>query len=76
MQINLKNYQDQTFTCPNCNWTGKGSALTIENFSEEHFIVDFECPKCGEHIGSGQAELTTVNKVNPSQNKKRSDRSQ
>ena len=31
--------------------------MTIENISEEYAIVDFECPKCGEHIGSGQGNL-------------------
>lgn len=57
MQININTYQDQIFTCPNCNWQGKGSELTIENFSEVDFITDFECPKCGKPIGSGQASL-------------------
>ena len=57
MQINLNTYKDQSFTCPKCNWQGKGKELDIENISEEHWIIDFECPKCGEHIGSGQPDL-------------------
>ena len=57
MKIDLSNFNDQNYTCPECHWQGKGSELDIENFSEEHFIVDFECPKCGEHIGSGQSKM-------------------
>ncbi|MBW8359307.1 MAG: hypothetical protein K0M63_05815 [Weeksellaceae bacterium] len=57
MKVNLQNYQNQNFSCPQCDWQGKGSELDIENLSEEHFIVDFECPKCGEHIGSGQSKM-------------------
>lgn len=59
MQINLETYPSQDFSCPNCNWQGKGSELDVENISEEHWIIDFECPKCSEHIGSGQARLLT-----------------
>lgn len=62
MQINLNTYQSKEFTCPNCSWQGKGSELDTENFSEDHFIIDLECPKCGEHIGSGQAEITDPEK--------------
>lgn len=57
MQIDLQNYQNKEFICPECEWKGFGKELDTENISEEHWIIDFECPKCGEHIGSGQADL-------------------
>lgn len=61
MQINITTYEAQNFTCPNCSWEGKGYELDIENFSEDHFIIDFECPECYQHIGSGQAPLRNEN---------------
>lgn len=60
MQINLITYKSQHFTCPTCEWQGKGSELDIENISEEHWIIDFECPKCSEYIGSGQSDLVSA----------------
>lgn len=57
MQINLNTYKDENFTCPKCGWKGKGSEFDIENFSVKHSMIDFECPKCVEHIGSGQPDL-------------------
>ena len=62
MKIDLKNYLEKVFECPECHWKGKGKELDIENFSELHFIIDFECPKCFNHIGSGQSEIIDVDK--------------
>lgn len=61
MQINITTYEAQNFTCPNCSWEGKGYESDIENVSEEHWIFDFECPECYQHIGSGQAPLRNEN---------------
>ena len=61
MQINLKTFHNEDFTCPQCGWKGKGSELDTENVSEEHWIFDFECPECDQHIGSGQAPLSNEN---------------
>lgn len=68
MQINLETYQSQDFKCPNCQWQGKDSELDTENISEEHWIIDFECPKCSEHIGSGQARLRTADEISQKSN--------
>lgn len=55
MQINLKDYKKQDYICLRCDWKGKGSEMAVDHLSGEHFIIDFKCPKCGEHIGSGQS---------------------
>lgn len=60
MQISLETFETQNFKCLNCNWQGKGKELDTENISEEHWIIDFECPKCSEHIGSGQADSVSA----------------
>ena len=62
MKIDLNNYLEKVFECPECHWKGKGKELDIENFSELHFIIDFECPKCFNHIGSGQSEIVDADK--------------
>lgn len=63
MHINLAKYQNQEFTCQQCGWEGKGSELDTENISEIHWIFDFECPKCGKHIGSGQVPLLSEQEI-------------
>ena len=62
MKIDLNNYLEKVFECTECHWKGKGRELEIENLSETHFIFDFECPKCFNHIGSGQSEIIDVDK--------------
>ena len=62
MKIDLNNYLEKDFECPECHWKGKGSDLENGDFSELHFIFDFECPKCFNHIGSGQAEIVDADK--------------
>ena len=62
MNIDLNNYLNKVFECPECHWKGKGSELENGDFSEMHFIIDFECPKCFNHIGSGQAEIVDADK--------------
>jgi hypothetical protein len=50
--MNCFTYKTDTFICKKCNWTGIGSELSYGDFSEAHSIVDMDCPKCFEHIGS------------------------
>ena len=50
--MNCFTYKTDTFICRKCNWTGIGSELSYGDFSEAHSIVDMDCPKCFEHIGS------------------------
>lgn len=57
MQSNLKTFHNEHFTCPQCGWQRKGSELVTENISDEHWIFDFGCPECDQHIGSGQSPL-------------------
>jgi hypothetical protein len=45
--------------CPKCSWKGLGKELQIEEISESSFIIDFCCPKCGEHIGFTQPPMTS-----------------
>jgi len=47
-------FEKEEITCTNCNWKGLGSELIVEGFSDEHFIIDFSCPNCHEHIGHTQ----------------------
>ena len=42
MKIDLNNYLDKVFECPECHWKGIGSELENGDFSELHFIFDFE----------------------------------
>ena len=44
MKIDLNNYLEKDFECPECHWKGKGKELDIENFSEqyEHFLSQLE----------------------------------
>lgn len=53
--MNCFTYKTDTFKCKKCDWTGKGNELSFGDFSEAHSIVDMDCPKCFEHIGSWQA---------------------
>ena len=46
MQVDPNAYKSEDFTCSECGWQGKGSELALGEFSEVHFIVDLECPKC------------------------------
>ncbi len=62
MNIDLNNYLDKVFECPECHWKGKGGELENGDFSETHLILDFECPKCFNHIGSGQSEIVDADK--------------
>lgn len=62
MKIDLNNYLDKVFECPECHWKGIGSELENGDFSETHLIFDFECPKCFNHIGSGQSEIVDADK--------------
>lgn len=62
MRIDLNNYLEKDFECPDCHWKGKGKELENGESSELHSIYDFDCPKCFNHIGSGQAEIVDVDK--------------
>ncbi|MFM1930678.1 MAG: hypothetical protein RL387_2006 [Bacteroidota bacterium] len=48
MKYNYYHYKSETFSCPKCNWTGKGSETFLSDLSEIHTLRDIECPKC-EH---------------------------
>ena len=50
--MNCFTYKNETYTCKKCNWSGMGNELAFGDFSEAHSIVDMDCPKCFEHIGS------------------------
>jgi hypothetical protein len=39
------------FTCPSCNWAGKGSELFKIEFHKASFIQDLGCPSCYEYLG-------------------------
>ncbi|GEM_PF-1994851 len=56
-EMNLMNYREFDFICKHCGWQGKGSELSLGEFSEIHCIQDFDCPSCYEHIGYAQAPL-------------------
>ena len=55
MGLNYFTFPDDEFTCSRCQWKGKGRALTISNFSEEHSIADVSCPQCFKPMGFWQA---------------------
>ena len=57
MRVDYDSYKEQTFTCPKCNWKGKGSELAHGDFSEFHFIGNLECPKCYHEIAFWQSPL-------------------
>jgi hypothetical protein len=57
MQVIFFTFKKEDFTCPKCNWKGKGNELSNGDFSEVHLICDLNCPLCGEHIGFWQAPL-------------------
>ena len=50
-------FETQEIICPKCGWIGLGKELSIEEYSEEHGIIDFCCPKCFEHIGFTQPPM-------------------
>ena len=57
MQVNYNSYKALEFECPTCKWKGKGSALSLGDFSEAHCIGDLECPNCGKMLAFWQAPL-------------------
>jgi hypothetical protein len=57
MMFNYFTYRDADVTCPNCGWTGKGGDLKDGDYSEAHYIMDMDCPKCFERIGARQFPL-------------------
>lgn len=57
MRIDLYTYKTQDFKCP-CGWEGKGADLGLGEIYMDSAIVEFDCPKCFETIGSGQGNIT------------------
>jgi transcription initiation factor IIE alpha subunit len=50
MEFNYYTYKSGNFTCPKCNWSGKGSEAFLSDLSEIHTLRDIECPKCNETL--------------------------
>ena len=69
MNLNYFTYKKEQFVCKKCNWQGSGNELAFSDFSEKFSIVDMECPKCFESMGSWLAptkeEKKTWLKSNP-----------
>lgn len=57
MLVDYKTYESYYFTCKNCGWKGKGTALTHGDFSEASFIGNLECPECNDLVAYWQAPL-------------------
>lgn len=55
--IILSNYKNFEFNCTSFGWRGLGDELSFGEFSEQHYIQDFDCPKCFEHLCFIQASL-------------------
>ena len=62
MQVDYDKYKEQSFTCSECGWQGKGAELSHGDFSEEHCIGDLDCPKCFHLVAFWQAPLTDKKK--------------
>lgn len=48
MHLNYFTYKRDEVTCPKCDWAGKGADLAIDDYSEEHQIMDLACLPAGE----------------------------
>lgn len=57
MRFNFFTCRDEVETCPHCGWSGKGRELRDGEFSEAHFILDLDCPKCHAHVGIWQSPM-------------------
>jgi uncharacterized Zn-finger protein len=44
-------FDEQSLSCPNCNWTGKGHQAVIIDFYGVTDNKEVHCPKCDENIG-------------------------
>jgi hypothetical protein len=57
MQVDYNTYKEESFTCRNCGWQGKGDQLSHGDFHEMSMIGDLDCPKCFELIAFWQVPL-------------------
>jgi predicted RNA-binding Zn-ribbon protein involved in translation (DUF1610 family) len=60
--LTYETFREEIITCKKCEWKGLGSELQIEEFHESSFIIDYYCPKCGEHIGFTQPPMSSPKK--------------
>ena len=65
MNHNYNTYKSETFTCPNCNWSGLGSESFLSELSEIHTFRDVECPKCQKTIYTFDLAKTEMPTSNP-----------
>lgn len=47
-----KNFREQTITCPNCGWSGKGADVHIIDLYGLSKMKEVHCPDCDYSLGS------------------------
>lgn len=51
-------FDERSFTCPSCGWTGKGEDTNVADFYGLSKYKQVSCPRCDEYLGNLSREAS------------------